>query len=96
MQNLSGKNSIIGKSIVVKDITNPDAVTTEGCCVIGDAAPPTQDGNAAAYAHNHHHPHHGHGSHEVNAFDHGQYIGAYNRPSNVEYNRGSTVNPYHA
>lgn len=42
MQNLAGKNSIIGKSIVVTN-TNTDATTgvitisVEGCCVIGQA-----------------------------------------------------------
>jgi hypothetical protein len=37
MQNLSGKNSIIGKSVTVMNISDPDNPALEGCCVIGDA-----------------------------------------------------------
>ena len=70
MQNLAGKNSIIGKSIVVTryNSASPDSIHTVGCCVIGDARPPvhatTTDTNAnAAYAHSHQHqPSNNHGN----------------------------------
>lgn len=75
MQNLAGKNSIIGKSITVKDVTDPDAIVIEGCCVIGEAAPPADPHANAMYAHNHHHPHHqpspgygGHGGHHAGGY----------------------------
>ena len=56
LQNLGGKNSIIGKSIKMnlaqQDVGGTDAV---GCCVIGEDEPPHFDPTATAYTHPHHH-----------------------------------------
>ena len=56
MQNLDGKNSIIGKSIKMNlaqmDQGGTDAVA---CCVIGEDEPPQLAPTAPAYTHPHHH-----------------------------------------
>ena len=97
MQNLAGKNSIIGKSIVVgrSAAMTPDMFTTVGCCVIGDAAPPVHPNDNAngAYTHQHHHApathHGGHGGHQVGYGSpikpqYGQY-GGYQAPKQQQY-----------
>ena len=79
MQNLAGKNSIIGKSIVVQDVTDSENPVTEGCCVIGDAAPPALPAGNPAYAHQHQHApqygQHGQGHQGHSTLGHFSYIG---------------------
>ena len=53
LQNLAGKDSIIGKSI--KFNLSQSGTDTRGCCVIGEDEPP-QAPPTAAYSHSHQHP----------------------------------------
>ena len=50
LQNLAGKNSIIGKSIKF-NLTEQGGPAPRGCCVIGEDEPPT-----ATYSHEHQNP----------------------------------------
>ena len=91
MQNLGGKNSLIGKSIKVttmrNDISGMPAEALIGCCVIGQA-----DNPANANAANNAHPSHaGYGHHGHHGHSHGVYGGfrpSYTAPPSPHYGYG--------
>ena len=95
LQNLSGYNSIIGRSVAIYDTdTNGNFGSTPiGCCVIGYSANPNGDDDD-----HHHHHHHSHGHYPSgynNGYGHG-YSGSsshghgYNSSSNYGHGHGNS------
>ena len=74
LQNLSGHDSLIGRSVSVFDVADDGTQTLIGCCNIGYDKQPAS--SATAPTHHHHQPSYGHGSsygYQPPSYGHGSY-----------------------